>query len=290
MKYFKLVLLILAINLTGCGSDSSSDIPTEPIEEIIGGGEASSPTELSITLKNEILNNISFNYFKYTGKKGEKLIIHSSLIVPSMNDIERARCNSMGSEVTGVLAVDAGIIVYDEEFNAVDAACGDDLTFTYPNDGTYIFYFNYSRYGNSGYFNASYVVPGAISNEGTASTPSNPSLINLDLNNEIKNNTFFNYFKYTGKKGEKLIIHSSLIVPSMNDIERARCNSMGSEVTGVLAVDAGIIVYDEEFNAVDAACGDDLTFTYPNDGTYIFYFNYSRYDNSGYFNASFVIF
>ena len=157
MKYFKLVLLILAINLTGCGSDSSSDIPTEPIEEIIGGGEASSPTELSITLKNEILNNISFNYFKYAGKKGEKLIIHSTLLFPSMDDSDKASCSYSGAEST-VPTYGMGILVYDEGLNVVSAACGDDLTFTYPDDGTYIFYFDYSRYDNSGEFNASSVI------------------------------------------------------------------------------------------------------------------------------------
>jgi hypothetical protein len=109
-----------------------------------------------------------------------------------------------------------------------------------------------------------------------------PVYLKLGSRNEIKNNYFHNYFKYTAYAGEKLILHSTLD-QDLNNHDWIVCRNMDDIVTSNTA--NVMIIYDDSLNIIKTSkrCQLDLTIEFPFSGTYILYFNYPNHN--GYMEA-----
>lgn len=148
----------IALVMAGCsGGSSSSSSSTPPPTPTNPGGTASAPAVISFDYDNIISSSHFNNYFQYTGREGEKLIIATTLDEPISRN-EAIECQMSSGK-------GMGIAVYDINFNyepEYSVLCGTDMTFIFPTDTTYIFHFNNSSPyygGNSGYFNAASVGP-----------------------------------------------------------------------------------------------------------------------------------
>ena len=102
-------------------------------------------------------------------------------------------------------------------------------------------------------------------------TASSPSQISLDIDNLISEDTFTNYFKFSGVEDDKLIINASLN-REITRSESLNCSASASSF---------IEIYDEKLNLYDQfqTCNKELTVELPTDGTYVIHFNYP--DNYG---------
>jgi hypothetical protein len=135
--------VMIALLMTGCDEDILDNI-TDGEPNSVSGGTAEAPAEMSLELRNMIVKNSFFNYYKYTGKEGETLKLESILDFAILST-ERIACLEDGETY---------IAVYDDKMNSLDwiRTCTKNLTVTFPVDGTYIFQIKYP--GNKGYFNA----------------------------------------------------------------------------------------------------------------------------------------
>jgi hypothetical protein len=102
-------------------------------------------------------------------------------------------------------------------------------------------------------------------------TASSPSQISLDIDNLISEDTFTNYFKFSGVEDDKLIINASLN-REITRSESLNCSASASSF---------IEIYDENLEQYSQfrTCNKELTVELPVDGTYIIHFNYR--DNDG---------
>ncbi|HHD72327.1 MAG TPA: hypothetical protein ENL02_00160 [Epsilonproteobacteria bacterium] len=102
-----------------------------------------------------------------------------------------------------------------------------------------------------------------------------PATLSLNVGNIIEKNSFYNYFKYTAREGEKLDLHAVL------DFAITASNRMECEQTG----DTFIVVYDSGMHQLDwiRTCSANLTVEFPAAGRYIIQITYPG--NEGYFDA-----
>ena len=131
----------------GSDGDSTDTGVENPQESMISGGTASSPATLSFSSRNEISSDPFYNYFTYSAQAGEKLIIQSVLDRP-LTTQERNPCNG---------GLRDHIVVYDLNLNPLIGICGNSLTYTFEQTGTYIIHLKIGDIGISGYFNAASV-------------------------------------------------------------------------------------------------------------------------------------
>lgn len=106
-------------------------------------------------------------------------------------------------------------------------------------------------------------------------TASAPATMSLDLQNVIVKNSYYNYFDYEAKEGEKLDIQATLELAILSS-QRAECQQSG---------DTYIAVYDAGMTQLEGfrTCSVSLKVEFPVDGRYIFQIKYPG--NEGYFYA-----
>ena len=245
--------------------------PNSPNNAKVFGGNPSAPTAIELNKEHAIVSNSFYDYFKYTGKKGEKLFINAFLDV-AFSVQEHARCSATSDH-------DTQIVIYDASLkNTVSLTCGWHKIFTIPDDGEYVLFFNYpSREGIANI--ASVTEASAIkAPSGKEGSPSNPKNVNTLINNPLFSNVFFNYYKVTANKGERLVIKTLLDQP-LSDAQKVRCSAGPDN-------DTQIVIYDAAYkNILGLVCGQNLTYTIPENGTYILHFNYNK-QSSGSFNLT----
>ena len=278
----KLLLVAAVLVLTACGggsggSDSGAVIQApvtvapKPPESVLGG-TPSAPVFLGLDSKNVINNNSFNNYFKYAGLAGERLVIRVNLTIP-MSDLQRSRC-SASPDTNGTQ-----VYVYNSNNVKVSGVCGEDLTYTFNETGTFIFNFEFPS-NDSGFFNAASLkgdAPVKFLEAGTGS-PSEPKKINTASANLIGSNTFLNYYWISAAKGETIVVNTLLNQP-LSGQQKARC---GASPEGY---NTQILVYNAKLNRVGLSCGETIRFQIPENGNYVFQFNYGS-QILGTFNAA----
>lgn len=281
---------IINLTLAACGGSSNDETNstnvnspnTTPVTSSIQGGTPNAPATMVMNKQHKILSNQFYNYFKYKGIKNEKVIIHVSLDYP-LSDRRRSHCQSNSDR-------DTDISVYNSNDKRIILKCGEDLSLIIPEDGTYTFHFDYSAVGGAGYFNVTSVIKNSAitAPSGVLGTPSSPKPLNTSKNNPITSNTFLNYYKVTAKKNDSLILNVSLSHP-LSDIQRGRCRGYPGTGSRPSRTNTQIHVYDPQYNRVDGMCGDKMTFSFPENGTYILHFDYPADQSAGsYVNAALI--
>lgn len=97
-----------------------------------------------------------------------------------------------------------------------------------------------------------------------------PVLVSIDKNNEIKSDSFFNYFKISVSAGDTLVVKSTLR-DELDGVLHRRCQENG---------DYAIMLKD-----MAKSCSLDLKYTFNVGGTYLLHVKYPQ-GNSGYFNVA----
>jgi len=281
---------LFSLPLLGCGgggSDaSSSGSNTAPVNTpsgnpsgaTVSGGSPSSPTLIQKNQQLRITSNTFNNYFKFTGKKGEKFFINSYLDV-ALTDTDKRRCHENPERYQ------TQIIIYDTKVETVKAlTCGEKTIFTVPEDGEYVLFLNYSSREGTGYITSITGDSALTSPTGTAGSPSNPKLTNTAGNNSLSSNVFFNYYKVSANEGDRLYIQVVLDQP-LSDLQKSRCREQPGGADIESTRDTQIHIYDNSFNRLYSFCSESLTYTVPKTGTYIMNFSYAK-QSAGYFNLT----
>lgn len=277
----KLLLLAAVLVLTACGggsggsdsgavSQAAATVAPRPPESIVGG-TPSAPVFLGLDSKNVINNNSFNNYFKYAGVAGERLVIRVNLTIP-MSDLQRTRC-SYSADTNGTQ-----VSVYNSNNVKVGGVCGEDLTYTFTETGTYILNFDFPS-NDSGFFNAASLkgdAPVKFLEVGTGS-PSEPKKLNTASVNSIGSNVFLNYYWISAIKGETIVVNTVLNQP-LSEKQKSLCSYSAESKTQIL-------VYDAKLNRVGLSCGETIRFQIPENGNYVFQFNYGI-QSVGTFNAA----
>ena len=135
---------ITALMMTGCSNSFDEWVDDSGEPTYVSGGTASAPATMSLDLKNLVVENAYYNYFKYEAKEGERLDIQAILEMAILAS-QRKECEQ---------SEDTFVAVYDDEMSQMDGfrTCSKNLTVEFPVDGAYIFQIKYP--GNKGYFNA----------------------------------------------------------------------------------------------------------------------------------------
>lgn len=272
----KMVLLATTYLLTACGggsggsggSPSGNQNPPTPVEPtIVLGGSPSAPSFLSLSLKNAVNNNSFNNYFKYSAVAGERLVIHVNLTTP-LSDTQAARCASNPGTGATASSYASQIHVYNSNNVRLGGICGENLTYTFSETGTYVLNFEFPSNG-SGFFNAASLQgdkPVKFSETGSG-VPTEPKKLNTTSQNSIGSDPFFNYYWVSAVKGETIVVAVSLNQPLSTE-QKTRCAANpGSH-------NSQIYVYDSKLNKVGLACGENIRFVVPENENYVFQFNY----------------
>lgn len=278
----KLLLIAAALVLTACGGGSGGSdsgavsqapvtVTPKPPESILGG-TPSAPVFLGLDSKNIINNNSFNNYFKYAGVAGERLVIRVNLTIP-MSDLQRSRC-SYSTDANGTQ-----VYVYNSNNVKVGGVCGEDLTYTFTETGTFIFDFEFPS-NDSGFFNAASLKGDAPVKflEAGVGSPSEPKKLNTASANSIGRNVFLNYYWISATKGETIVVNTVLNQP-LSGQQKARCSAAPD------SFNTQILVYNSKLNRVGLSCGETMRFEIPENGNYIFQFNYGI-QSLGTFNAA----
>lgn len=282
------------IILSGCGGGGSSDNnqpptpSTPPVSDSdktpIAGGSASSPNAIKLNSEHLISENSFFNYFKYQAVAGEKLIIHAQLRNP-LSDQEKARCAANEGRGSQQSSYGTQIHIFDSKLNRVDGICGEDITFTAPTNGTYIIQPDYSSNRSGTLSIASIIGASAITSpSGTPGNPSSPVQAKFNSSNPLSDNTFNNYYTISANKGNKIVIQTSLNI-QLNPQQNSRCAADLGTGINPSSYDTQIHIYNNRFNRISGICGEKITFNVPENGNYIFHFNFGK-QSSGHFNAA----
>lgn len=137
---------------TSSAADNNENIADAIDGTMVSGGTASSPATLDLSSIHGINSDPFYNYFSYRAQSGEKLIIQSILDNrPTSQEINRC------STYSGVNAQVHHIVLYDLNLNPLSGVCGQSLTYTFEQDGTYLIGFRYVDPGTSSYFNVTSV-------------------------------------------------------------------------------------------------------------------------------------
>lgn len=283
---FKLVSFsVLFAALTACGGGGGgeqvvnvSKPPATETQKTVSGGTPSAPASIGLGAINQISVSSFNNYFKYTGVAGERLVLRANLSVP-LSDVQNSRCGSSPSTGTTPSAYDTQIHVYSPSGMRVDGICGEDLTYTFSESGERTFNFEFPSNG-PGFFNAATLVgntPVRFQQVGSGS-PVEPKAISTTSANSIGTNVFNNYYWIPALKGELIVVSASLNQP-LTSVQKSRCSANPG------AYRTQIIVYNAQLTKVDLVCGENIRFFAPENGNYVFQFNYGS-QSAGVFNAS----
>lgn len=286
IKLKNTLFLLTVLSLSACGgggggSDTpvaSTPAPVAPVTSVNAGGTAIAPAVVALIEKNTLAVVTASNYFKYTAVAGERMVVRVNLTTP-LSDTEAARCAS--SDGTGAIpsGYSTQIHIYNPSNARVGGICGEDLTYSFAESGTYVFNFEFP-YNSGGYFNAASLTgidPVAFVDAG-AGTPVAPKKMSLTTTNAIGDNPFVNYFWVAAVKGETIVINATLNQPLTTE-QKTRC-SASSE-----SHNSQIYVYDAKMNRVGLACSENIRYQVPESGNYIVQFNYGK-QSAGIFNAA----
>ena len=285
------MVLVASCGGGGSGGDGQSEPPidppnNEPSVTPISGGAPDSPVELSLASEHLISSNSFYNYFRYTGVKGEKLVIHAQLNIP-LSDTEKSRCSEDPGRGNRPSSYDRQIHIYNSALVRVDGICGEDLIFTIPEDGDYIFQPEYPSSGGGIFYVASVVGNSAVvSPSGVLGQPGAPASISFDSWNKTSENTFYNYYATFANEGDKIVINTALNTP-LSVKQKRMCAWSPGTGTSPSSYDTQIHVYDSYLNRVGGVCGEDFVFIVPVTGWYIFHFSFAQ-QSAGYFNAAII--
>ncbi len=298
----RIFILAMVVALYSCGGGGSTSSIPEPnngnsgidnpvVEppnesEIIPGGPPDSPALLLLNSEHEISTNSFYNYFSYTGKKDELLIIHTTLSSP-LSDTEKSRCSSNLGSGTNPSPYDTQIHVYDMNMDRLGGRCGEDLMYNFPEDGEYILKFEYPTNG-PGIFRAASIIGQSSVNQpyGEPGTPSNPAEINLDGPNLLSSEVFYNYYRVEVNTGDKLLLDTALDNP-LTTQQLSRCASSPGTGETRSSYETQIHIYDSNFNRIGGVCGEELNFEFSDSGVYIIHFSYAA-QSSGVFYAALI--
>lgn len=148
------------------------------------------------------------------------------------------------------------------------------MSFVAPENGTFIFHFEFPSNG-SGFFNAASVKGDSAiaSPNGTAGTPNAPKQLSTTASNPLHAEEFYNYFRFTIEAGKKLVINTQLSQP-LSAQQKTRCAASGGRGSTPTSLDTQVHVYNALYERVDGVCGENLTFIAPATGTYILHFSF----------------
>lgn len=285
IKHMKnIFLLVIVLALTACGGGGSgSDVTGSKLlaqeDAVVLGGSPSAPAVLSLNSKNIINNNSFNNYFKYVGVAGERLVLRVNLTIPFSVHENFTCLENPGSGATPS-RYSSQIHVYNSNNVRVDGVCGEDLTYTFTENGVYIFNFDFSL-NDSGFFNAASIksdTPVKFLEVGSG-TPVEPKKMNTNSANSIGNNVFYNYYWISAIKGETIVLSAMLNQP-LSSGQNFSCAEQPKT-----ALNSHIYVYNSSLNQVGLTCGEKLRFIVPESGNYIFQFHYGT-QSVGVFNAA----
>ena len=206
------------------------------------------------------------------------MVIRANLTTP-LSDIQFARCSSNPGTGTAPSSYASQIHIYDSNNARVGGICGENLTYTFPQTGTYVFNFEFPQNG-SGFFEAAALKGDDPVKflEVSSGAPNEPKKLNTANVNSIGNDVFFNYHWISAMKGETIVINVALNQP-LSDVQKTRCTANpGSN-------NSQIYVFDSKLNQVGIVCGQSIRFTASESGNYIFQFNYGS-QSSGIVNVA----
>ena len=148
MKNIYLIGTVLALTACGGGgSDTGSSTPIAEVQKTVLGGTAKAPSIVGFDAQNIVNNNSFNNYFKYAGVTGERLVIHVNLTTP-LSDTQTARCASSPGTGATRSGYDSQIHIYDTNNIRVDGVCGEDLTYTFSENGVKVLNFEFPSNGS----------------------------------------------------------------------------------------------------------------------------------------------
>lgn len=276
MRGVSILLCSILVGACGGGGDSSAPVGTAPPPPSAPAtpaatGSVSSPKTLVLDAGNPFGADPFFNNFKYDGSLGERLVIRANLSTP-MSDTQSARCASNPGYPTR-------IVVSNSSGAEVSAACSEELTFTFPAAGTYLFNFYFPDNGGGTFYAASLkgASPVQFSDSGDGS-PSRPRKLSTVAGNSIASNPFYNYYWVQLAQGETLVLGVQLLVP-LTQTQKTRC-AANAEGTN----NAQLRMFNATLNQVAVVCGEGMQFVAPATGTYVVRTDYGV--NGGTLNAA----
>ena len=286
LKKFIYVLLITSLAACGGSGSNNTDLTTSqsPVAlepKIISGGSPGSPASINLLFEHEISTSYLNNYFKYEGKEGERVFIQAVLDTP-LTDVYLSRCSAYNSGGSGPRGPD--IKVYNEQVDIeLRGTCGTSIGYTFPDDATYVFYFNIGGGSSAGYFNVTSIEYGyfntsPVDTKSLLGSAGNP--VKLGQSNEISSNVFYNYYHVTARKGDKIFLGANLQSPVDSTLS-SRCESYGRRTSGLMRI------LDANFNSLVGTCFKSIEYIFPKDDTYIIVAAYPS-NNSGTLSADVI--
>jgi len=299
------ICTVFCLPLLGCGGGGSSDTNstgsnTTPVNTpsggtsstTVNGGSASSPAAIQKDQQFVINDNPFYNYYKFTGKKGDKFFI-DSFLSSALTESEKNGCDFNGSGNPAKQLIS----ITDSSNKVVRWTCGEHTIATLPADGDYVLSMNFTSHAGTGYI-ASTTGDSAITTPtGTAGSPSNPIQVNTAGNNILSSNENFNYYKVKANAGDQLTLQVTLKQPISSDkIAGCSANTGNGAISDTAAAYLATLtyestrspvahIYDSNFKALYNLCDASLKYTVPTTGTYILSFNYGQ-QSAGYFNLA----
>jgi len=264
--------IFIALAISGCGGSSNDSATVTNNTSGIGkGGTLAEPTPIVSSEKYSVTPNNFYNHFLYNGNVGDTLFLKMDYDLP-FSLLNRGRCYNSRRENSF-----ATFDVYSKQGDFRGVYCYDEVFRKTTNAESIVFELQDSKRGNGILFTSIVKGDSAINTPmGILRSPSNP--IALQKTNTLDRNSFFNYFKYTAKAGEKINISIALDVP-LTTQQKARCMNHPSSLEALTRLSTIFTIYDSSYNTEAVFCNEKNMYTFKRDGTYIFYFNFEGAGN-----------
>lgn len=270
-------LLTTVLMLSACGGGGSSSSSTDTGNtgntgntggNTTVGGTLANPTTIEINKKYSLVTNNYYNYFAYSGQDEDTIFLKANYDLPFTTQ-QRSRCSANWKN-------EPTFKIYDNKGGEITGECTDNLIFKLPESQPLVFQLVSANRGNGELFTTVVHGDSAISNPtGISRSPSNPAaIVNI---NQLNQNSFYNYFKYSGKAGETINI-SVLLDSPLTAQQKSRCSASGGY--GASSYSTGLKLYDDSYNEQIGVCGTELKYTFNSDGTYILGFNFEGAGNN----------
>ncbi len=233
------------------------------------GGNPSVPAIVSLTVPNGVSADKLNNYFKVSVTAGDTLIIKSTL-KNTIDDRSAWLCrNNVAGSFKGI------------SLDALSKSCSLNLTHIFTESGEHILSFDYGNL-NNGFFEAAiihkeqYPLPFITA----SGRPEQPKVIDLQGNNKLSSNDFYNNYTYDAKAGQTIYIQAYLD-KAISEVDASRCrNSNSSNSYYAYGISLNLNLSDKS----KYSCGDYFEHRFESDGRYYFNFRYLNGVN-GYFRV-----
>lgn len=243
------------------------------------GGSPSSPSELNLNSWNEIQVNSFHNHFKFSAKQNQLLMLRVDLAIP-LSVSQKGLCSSNPGTGSRPSSYDTQIHVYSSRLDRVDGICGEELMLRFEEDGELVLNFEYPSHGGGRVY--AQELPGEVNfanPQGVAGSPGAPRPLLTGVRNPTSSNPFFNYYRVTASKGDRIIVNAVLDQP-LSTRQKTSCSANAT-------LDTQIRVYNSKFERIDSVCGERLSFDFSEDGTFIIQIAYGA-QSAGYFEAALI--